>query len=101
MTAAMNTDYSPVDPDFEETIQKELHKNQQTRIHYFNETNDWEMENGTAEKLVREGQAEFLQLQSGVRIRIDRIITINGKPGPKYEEFEAYGNICLDCDVKP
>jgi hypothetical protein len=30
-------------------------------------------------------------------VRLDRIITINGKPGPAFDEYDNYANGCLSC----
>ena len=40
---------------------------------------------------------EYLVLTSGKEVRIDRIITVNGKPGPAYDEYDRYALACLDC----
>ncbi len=92
--------YSPVSPDFEEIIQQELQKKQKVRIHYFDQNDEWEMTDGQPETLLKDNQSIFLVLDTGIRVRIDRIITIHGKPGPKYDEFETFGNACLDCNVR-
>jgi hypothetical protein len=33
----------------------------------------------------------------GEQVRLDRIITINGKPGPAFDEYDNYANACLSC----
>lgn len=43
------------------------------------------------------GQGIFITMDPKQHIRIDRIITLFGKPGAAYDEYEAYGNVCLDC----
>jgi hypothetical protein len=32
-----------------------------------------------------------------IKIRLDRIIVFNGKPGPAYDEYDSYALACLDC----
>lgn len=39
----------------------------------------------------------FLTVHPEVNIRIDRIITLFGKPGAAYDEYNAYANECLSC----
>lgn len=40
---------------------------------------------------------EFVMLGDHTQVRIDRIIAVNGKPGPAYEEYDSYALACLDC----
>ena len=35
--------------------------------------------------------------ESHAMIRIDRIITLFGKPGAAYDEYDAFANACMDC----
>ena len=39
----------------------------------------------------------FMRFQTGEEIRVDRIIVYNGKPGPAYDEYDAYALECLTC----
>jgi len=39
----------------------------------------------------------YLRFENGVQVRLDRIIVINGRPGPAFEEYEGYALACLDC----
>ncbi len=39
----------------------------------------------------------FITLDSGAQIRIDRIITLFGKPGAAFDEYDAFANQCLSC----
>lgn len=36
-------------------------------------------------------------LDNNEHIRIDRIITLFGKPGAAYDEYDAFANACLNC----
>jgi len=44
-----------------------------------------------------EGSGLYIVMDPEYKIRIDRIITVFGKPGPAYDEYEAYANQCLSC----
>ena len=35
--------------------------------------------------------------QNGNEVRVDRIIVYNGKPGPAFDEYQAFANECLSC----
>ena len=43
------------------------------------------------------GKGMFITLDSGTQIRIDRIITLYGKPGAAFDEYDAFANQCLSC----
>ncbi|HEY1025902.1 MAG TPA: hypothetical protein VGE26_12100 [Sphingobacteriaceae bacterium] len=43
------------------------------------------------------GRGVFIHLDDNSRVRIDRIITLFGKPGAAYDEYDAYANGCLNC----
>jgi hypothetical protein len=36
-------------------------------------------------------------MEPEMRIRVDRIITVFGKPGAAFDEYDAYANACLSC----
>ncbi len=94
----MNSSYTPVDPDFYDVLQ-ELY-NLPLRIHFFNTQNHWDSCDGKANGVMEEEGGEYLSLSESCRVRLDRIITIGGRPGPAYDEFHALGNACLDCNVQ-
>ncbi|HKG08696.1 MAG TPA: hypothetical protein VKB19_19660 [Pedobacter sp.] len=39
----------------------------------------------------------FILLEPESKIRIDRIITIFGKPGAAYDEYDGYASSCMSC----
>ena len=43
------------------------------------------------------GKGIFITLDTGSAIRIDRIITLYGKPGAAFDEYDAFANQCLSC----
>ena len=90
--------YIPADPEFYETFKNELSGESPAVIHYFNQENLWVKANVSAEGMTRDkAGGEYLTLESGEKVRIDRIITINGKPAPAFDEYDAYALACLDC----
>ena len=94
----MSTRYLPVDPDYHEMIREEMAKSQPAIIHYFNNDNTLGEEKQVIKGLVTNPvHEEYVVLEQGHRIRIDRIIVVNGKPGPAYDEYDAYALACLDC----
>jgi hypothetical protein len=94
----MNKKYSPVDPWFYDVIKSLKRKNIAIKIHYFGAENELHDANGAIKGLIiNEKHEEFLALNSGDNVRLDRIITINGTPGPAYDEYDSYALACLDC----
>lgn len=96
----MKTVFSPVYPVFYDILSEEQEKDI-SRVIYFGDENEIEEANGKITGLVtREAHQEYLQFDSGEEARIDRIIVINGKPGPAYDEYDAFALACLNCNVE-
>ncbi len=94
----MSTTYYPVDPDYHDMILKEMSEKETAVIHFFNEDSTLGNLSGKIKGIVvDENHEEFVELHAGEKVRIDRIIVLNGKPGPAYDEYDAYALACLDC----
>lgn len=94
----MNPKYLPVDPDYYEMIEQEKVKKETAVIHYFKNGNALGEEKGVIKSVTKNHLNEdFVTLENGTGVRIDRIIVVNGKPGPAYDEYDAYALACLDC----
>jgi hypothetical protein len=93
----MKNDYMPVAHHFYGIIDREKNKDIEAVVHYFGEGNELEGSRGKIGEIVREKNGEFLPVNSGDKVRLDRIITINGKPGPAFDEYDNYANECMDC----
>jgi hypothetical protein len=94
----MNPKYLPVDPEYYEMIEKEKAEKETAVIHYFTEGNSLGEAKGKLKEItVNESHEDFVTLADGEKVRIDRIIALNGKPGPAYDEYDAYALACLDC----
>lgn len=92
--------YTPVDPDYFEIIENEIEKNKLSTIYYFEQPNIVGEEKSKIKKIETVDNFEkFMLLNSGKRLRLDRIITINGIPGPAYDEYDRFALACLDCNV--
>lgn len=90
--------YLPVAWEYREIIEEQIKRGTTGRIIYFcKDEGLCEKEGAIAEMKDLPSQGVFLTLNSGAMIRIDRIITLFGKPGAAYNEYDAYGNACLDC----
>lgn len=93
----MKNDYMPVAHHFYEIIDEEKKRDMDAVVHYFGEGNELKDSRGKISGIVREKDGEFLSVNPGDKVRLDRIITINGKPGPAFDEYDSYANECMDC----
>lgn len=95
---AMETSYTPVDYAYREVIAEEIAKNTFGKIFYFSKTGVVDSAEG---RIIRcdeiSGKGLFIELDSKEKIRIDRIITLFGKPGAAYDEYDAFSNACMNC----
>jgi len=91
-------EYMPIPWDFRETLQwaQETHKS--GLIYYFDFKDQIEAASGLIKSVIEEkGKGEFLMTSDGDTVRLDRIITLYGKPGPAFDKYDGYANACLDC----
>ena len=93
----MKPAYLPIDPDFFEMFEKEKEKDS-VRVVYFEEGTNLEEVNDKLESVIKHvGNEYFMRFAAGEEVRVDRIITYNGKPGPAYDEYDAFALECLSC----
>ncbi len=96
----MKSTYTPVDPDYFDIVEKEIAKNKLSTIYFFENNNVVDGKKGRIKKIETVDNFEkYVLLQSGKRLRLDRVITINGIPGPAYDEYDSFALACLDCNV--
>lgn len=90
--------YTPVDYVYQEVITEELKKDTQGKVFYFDEADAIESCAGriVALKEIR-GKGLFVEMEPPALVRVDRIITLFGKPGAAYDEYDAFANACMDC----
>jgi hypothetical protein len=94
----MDYSYSPVQYVYREIIEEEIAKHSRGKIFYFNEDQAVDSCEGQLVTLMEiEGKGLFIKLSPEVQIRIDRIITLFGKPGAAYDEYDDFANQCLSC----
>ena len=94
----METKYLPVDTYFFDLIESLKSMNKDVVIHYFGLSNELNQVKGLIEKVIKNNSnQEYLVIKSGENVRLDRIITLNGRPGPAFDEYDGYALACLDC----
>lgn len=90
--------YTPVPYEYRELIEEHIAKKTSGKIFFWSADNKVDEAAGVSEKLEDiPGQGMFILLNTGSRVRIDRIITLYGKPGAAFDEYDAYANACLAC----
>lgn len=93
----MEKEYNFISPDYEEIFAREQLKDS-SKVFYFGDGTKLEETGGKITGTWKNNHNEdFLSFSSGEKVRVDRIITINGIPGPAYDEYDRYGLACLDC----
>lgn len=96
----MSTVFSPIHPLYYNMFAEEKEK-ELSKVFYFGNGTEVEEAKGKITGVVtREAHAQFLIFDTGHKARIDRIITVNGKPGPAYDEYDSYALACLNCNVQ-
>lgn len=89
--------YTPVPYEFREVLDEVISRGVAGKVFFWND-NKVDEEVGrivNVEELAGEGL--FAYFDSNARVRIDRIITLFGKPGPGFEAYDAFANQCLSC----
>jgi len=94
----MDTSFTPVSYDFREVIAEQMAMGSSGKVFYWNADQQVDDATGKVTNLIDiPGKGMFIALDSGASIRIDRIITLFGKPGAAYDEYDAFANQCLSC----
>ena len=91
--------YLPVDPDFYEILETTAGRKKKQKVFFFLPDDTVEKAIGKYKEIVIQEDGEFLKLGKKNKVRLDRIITINGKPGPAFDEYDNYANECLSCQA--
>ena len=92
------TSYSPVQYEYREIIEEEIGKQTTGKVFYFADNQVVDSVEGKVIKLEEiNGKGLFIFMEPEHTIRIDRIITLFGKPGAAYDEYDGFANDCLSC----
>jgi hypothetical protein len=90
--------YTPVQYVYREVIEEEIQRGNRGKIFYYDDAGQVDSEEAKVTEM-RDipGQGMFILLDNDKQIRIDRILTLFGKPGAAYDAYDANANQCLDC----
>lgn len=96
--SSKNISYLPVSWEFKEAIEEAINKKNEGKVFFFDNNGQVADEKGIVLEMVEEKNAGvYLILNTGAKIRIDRIITLFGKIGAAYDEYDLYANACMSC----
>ncbi|MEQ9297355.1 MAG: hypothetical protein RIF33_02280 [Cyclobacteriaceae bacterium] len=99
MSALNYTDpFTPVDPDFSEIVRDTQKAVKSGKVHFFNPADQVDDTSGHVINLEKSRRGEFLVLNTGMKVRLDKVITLFGRPGPAYDRYDAFANACLACE---
>lgn len=94
----METSYSPVAYEYRENIEEQVAKGASGKIFFWSADGKVDEVAGRIIQMAEvPGKGMFIVLDSSVQVRIDRIITLFGKPGPAFDEYDSFANQCLSC----
>jgi len=93
----MKTPYLPVSCDFHDELLALASRKEKVKVFIFNKKGTLDSISGLIIDVFTKNREEFLQIDTFTPIRLDKIITYNGKPGPSYEIYQSMGDFCHDC----
>jgi len=94
----METSYTPVAYEYREVIEEQIARKTSGKIFFWSPEGKVDEVIGTVARLEeRPGAGMFVVLDTEASVRIDRIITLFGKPGAAFDEYDAFANACLAC----
>jgi hypothetical protein len=89
----MRAIFRSADPDHYTVFSKEQEK-EFSKVTYFGDGSVLKKASGKVTGIaIKEACEEFLVFNSGEEVRIGRIISINGKPGPAYDEYKMEATV--------
>lgn len=92
------TSYTPVSYDYREIAADAIQNGKEGKVFFFTDENQVDAREGKIVAMDEiPGKGIFVTLAPFVQIRIDRVITLFGKPGAAYDEYDRFGNACMDC----
>lgn len=94
----MKDSYSPVGYEYREVIAEQIEKGNSGKVFFFNDEGQVDEKEGAILSCKEiQGEGIFIELGNKEQIRIDKIITLFGKPGAAYDRYDALGNVCFEC----
>ena len=90
--------YMPVDCHFYDQLTDLSVMRQPVKINYFVAEEQLDDVEAPIRDIIKEGKSE-IALVGDHRVRLDQIVTLNGRPGPAYGLYESYSDACMSCNL--
>ena len=81
--------YTPVATSFREELISYADKRVYISLQYFSDIREYLSTKAIIKEIYARDNAEYVVLNTGEEIRIDRIIRVEGKPAPGFEDYFA------------
>ncbi|PTX21530.1 Rho-binding antiterminator [Pontibacter mucosus] len=91
----MTTTYKPIDRTYFNHLKALADSRAGVRLQYYTDIREFITQFVTLKGLATKGEEEYLLLASGEEVRLDRIVRVDDKPAPGYDEDY------FQCDIGP
>jgi len=81
--------YTPVAISFREELADYAKKRTYVSLQYLSDIREYLSTRAVIKEIIARDDAEYLLLNTGEDIRLDRIIRVEGKPAPGFEDYFA------------
>ncbi|QNF33481.1 hypothetical protein HUW51_12395 [Adhaeribacter swui] len=81
--------YNPIAEAFREELRHYITQKKYVSIQYFSDIREYLSVKAVVKDLFTQASAEYILLNTGEGIRLDRIIRVEGKPAPGFEDYFA------------
>lgn len=82
----MSSNYKPIDKAYHKLLETLVARRAAARLQFYTDIHEFLTLHATLKELVNRGDEEYLVLTTGEEIRLDRIVRIDDKPAPGYDE---------------
>ncbi len=86
--------YKPIDCNFYDVLEANATKKRYIRIHYFSDIQEFLTIDAIIKDLYVKEKVEYMLLNTGDEIRLDRLISVDGQTLPG----SGFSGISCDCD---
>ena len=90
---AMESDYKPVANQFRQDVEALVAERKKVTLNYTTELRELLTTTGLVRELTNRDGADYLVLNTGEEIRLDRIVRLGNTLAPGYEGYD-FGNSC-------
>ncbi len=90
----MDTTYRPVDCRFYDVLEASATQKKYTKIQYFTDLHEFYTVNSVVKDLQTEHHEEFMHLATGEKIRLDRLMSIDGVMNPAHAHLHEFSCDC-------